>query len=282
MHEKHGKSKIITKDELASGIKLFKVYAPLIATKAKPGQFVILKIDERGERIPITIVDSDSEEEALTLIVQEVGKTTKKLGRMKEGEEITDLVGPLGNPSEIENFGQVVVIGGGVGVATAYEEAKALKKAENRVVSIIGARSKDLLFFEQEMRQVSDELYITTDDGTRGRKGFVTDVLKDLIEQRRQIDLVFAVGPTIMMKVVSEITRPYGIRTVVSLNPIMLDGTGMCGACRVRVGGQTKFTCVDGPDFDGHLVDFDELMARQRMYLKEEKLALQMYENNVR
>ena len=282
MQNKHDKSKIISKDELASGVKSLRVYAPLIAAKAKPGQFVIIRIDERGERIPVTIVDSDSEEGTLTLVVQEVGKTTKKLGRLREGEEIADLVGPLGNPSEIEKFGQVVVIGGGVGVAAAYEEAKALKKAENRVVSIIGARSKDLLFFEQEMRQVSDELYVTTDDGTRGRKGFVTDVLKDLIDQRRHIDLVFAVGPTIMMKIVSKITEPHGIRTIVSLNPIMLDGTGMCGACRVRIGGQTKFTCVDGPDFDGHLVDFDELMARQRMYLKEEKLALQMYENNVR
>jgi len=282
LQKKHGKPKIITKDELASGVKSFRIHAPLIAAKAKPGQFVIIRIDERGERIPITIVDSDSEEGTLTLIVQEVGKTTKKLGRMREDEEIADLVGPLGNPSEIENFGQVVVIGGGVGVTAAYEEAKALKKAGNRVISIIGARNKDLLFFEQEMRQVSDELNITTDDGTRGRKGFVTDVLKDLIDQRRHIDLVFAVGPTIMMKIVSKITEPHGIRTIVSLNPIMLDGTGMCGACRVRIGGQTKFTCVDGPDFDGHLVDFDELMTRQRMYLKEEKLALQMYENNVR
>lgn len=282
MQKKQGKPKIITKDELASGVKSLKVYAPLIAAKAKPGQFVIIRIDEKGERIPVTIVDPDPEEGTLTLIVQEVGKTTKKLGRMREGEEIMDLVGPLGNPSEIENFGQVVVIGGGVGVATTYEEAKALKKVGNRVISIIGARSKNLLFFEEEMRQVSDELYITTDDGTRGRKGFVTDVLEDLIDQRRHIDLVFAVGPTIMMKVVSEITKLHGIKTVVSLNPIMLDGTGMCGACRVRVGGQTKFACMDGPDFDGHLVDFDELMARQRMYLEEEKLALKMYEKNVR
>ncbi len=272
--------KILAKRELASGVKLFKVYDPLIALKARPGQFVIIRVDERGERIPITIVDADPKEGTLTLIAQEVGKTTKKLGRVRVGEEIADLVGPLGNPSEIERFGQVVVIGGGVGIATAYAEAKALKGAGNRVISIIGARSKNLLFFEQEMRKVSDELYVTTDDGTRGRKGFVTDVLKDLIGQKRRIDLVFAVGPTIMMKVVSEMTKPHGIRTVVSLNPIMVDGTGMCGACRVTVGGQTKFTCIDGPDFDGHLVDFDELMARQRMYLKEEKLALEMYERN--
>ena len=272
--------KILAKRELASGVKLFKVYDPLIALKARPGQFVIIRVDERGERIPITIVDADPKEGTLTLIAQEVGKTTKKLGRVRAGEEIADLVGPLGNPSEIERFGQVVVIGGGVGIATAYAEAKALKGAGNRVISIIGARSKNLLFFEQEMRKVSDELYVTTDDGTRGRKGFVTDVLKDLIGQKRRIDLVFAVGPTIMMKVVSEMTKPHGIRTVVSLNPIMVDGTGMCGACRVTVGGQTKFTCIDGPDFDGHLVDFDELMARQRMYLKEEKLALEMYERN--
>jgi len=269
--------RIVTKRTLTPDVKLFEVEAPAVARKAKPGQFIVLRIDEKGERIPITIVDPNAKDGTITLIVQEVGKTTKKLGTMKEGDKIANIVGPLGIPSEIKKYGQVVVIGGGVGIAEAYPEAKALKEAGNRVICIIGARNKDLLILEKEMREVSDEFYITTDDGTKGRKGFVTDVLKDLISQKK-IDHVSAIGPTIMMKVVSEVTRPHGIKTVVNLNPIMLDGTGMCGVCRVTIGGETKFACVDGPSFDGHLVDFDELMARQKIYLKDEKLSTEIYE----
>lgn len=269
--------RIATRRTLAPNVKMFDVEAPTIARKARPGQFIILRIDERGERIPLTVVDSSPRDGTINLIVQEVGKTTQKLGAMKEGDEIATIVGPLGNPSEIKNYGQVVVIGGGVGIAEAYPEAKALRKAGNRVSCIIGARNKDLLILEEEMQQVSDELHITTDDGSKGRKGFVTDVLKDLIGQEK-IDLVSAIGPTIMMKVVSDVTRPHGIKTHVSLNPIMLDGTGMCGVCRVTVGGETKFACVDGPTFDGHLVDFDELMARQKIYLEEERLSMERYE----
>ncbi len=269
--------RIVTKRTLAPNVKMFNIEAPAVARKARPGQFIILRINERGERIPLTIVDSSPKDGTITLIVQEVGKTTQKLGTMKEGDEIADIVGPLGTPSKIKKYGQVVVIGGGVGIAEAYPEAKALKEAGNRVISIIGARNKDLLILEEEMRQVSDELHITTDDGSKGRKGFVTDVLKDLIGQR-EIDHVTAIGPTIMMKVVSEVTRPHGIETFVNLNPIMLDGTGMCGVCRVTVGGETKFACFDGPTFDGHLVDFDELMARQRIYLDEEQLSMERFE----
>lgn len=268
---------IVRKRTLTPNVKLFEVEAPAVARKAKPGQFIVLRIDEKGERIPITIVDPDTQDGTLTLIVQEVGKTTKKLGTMKEGDKIANIVGPLGKPSEIRKYGQVVVIGGGVGIAEAYPEAKALKEAGNRVICIVGARNKDLLILEKEMREVSDEFYITTDDGTRGRKGFVTDVLKDLISQKK-IDLVSAIGPTIMMKVVSEVTRPHGIKTVVNLNPIMLDGTGMCGVCRVTIGGETKFACVDGPSFDGHLVNFDELMARQKIYLEDERLSTEIFE----
>ena len=268
---------IVRKRTLTPNVKLFEVEAPAVARKAKPGQFIVLRIDEKGERIPITIVDPDTQDGTLTLIVQEVGKTTKKLGTMKEGDKIANIVGPLGKPSEIRKYGQVVVIGGGVGIAEAYPEAKALKEAGNRVICIVGARNKDLLILEKEMREVSDEFYITTDDGTRGRKGFVTDVLKNLISQKK-IDLVSAIGPTIMMKVVSEVTRPHGIKTVVNLNPIMLDGTGMCGVCRVTIGGETKFACVDGPSFDGHLVNFDELMARQKIYLEDERLSTEIFE----
>jgi len=270
-------NRIVIKRTLTTHVKLFEVEGPAIAKKAEPGQFVVLRIDEKGERIPLTIVDSNPKEGTIILIVQEVGKTTKKLGMMKEEDEIATIVGPLGNPSEIKKYGQVVVIGGGVAIAMAYPEAKALKEAGNKVICIIGARNKDLLFFEEEMRQVSDELHITTDDGTKGRKGFVTDVLKELISQKK-IDLVSAIGPTIMMKVVSEVTRPHEIKTFVSLNPIMLDGTGMCGVCRVTVGGETKFACVDGPAFDGHLVDFDELMARQKIYLEKERISMERYE----
>ncbi|MEO0093608.1 MAG: sulfide/dihydroorotate dehydrogenase-like FAD/NAD-binding protein [candidate division WOR-3 bacterium] len=263
--------------ELAPGIKLMELSAPLIASKVKPGQFVVLRIYEEGERIPLTVADARKEEGVLVIVFQEVGKTTKLLGTLKPGDQILDLIGPLGKPTEIENYGTVVCIGGGVGTPEIYPVARALRQAGNKVIAIIGARSKNLLIMEDEMRSVSDELYITTDDGTYGRKGFVTDELKRIIESGITINRVFAVGPVIMMKAVSELTRPYQIPTIVSLNPIMLDATGMCGVCRVEVGGETKFACVDGPEFDGHKVDFDLLLARQRIYLKEEKESLELF-----
>jgi len=273
--------KILKKQELAPKIKLMDVSAPEIARKAKPGQFVVLRVDDKGERFPLTLVDWNCEEGWIRLIFQEVGVSTIKLGSLSVGDSILDVVGPLGTPSEIMNYGLVAVIGGGVGTAPAYPIAKALKKSGNRIVSIIGARSAELLILENEMRAVSDELYISTDDGSKGHKGFVSDVLKMLIEKNYPFNLVYAVGPAIMMKVVASVTKPYGIKTVVSLNPIMVDATGMCGACRVTVGGKTKFVCVDGPEFDAHEVDFDELMKRQRMYLDEERRALEKFERHV-
>jgi len=273
--------KILKKQELAPKIKLMDVSAPEIARKAKPGQFVVLRVDDKGERFPLTLVDWSCEEGWIRLIFQEVGVSTIKLGSLSVGDSILDVVGPLGTPSEIMNYGLVAVVGGGVGTAPAYPIAKALKKSGNRIVSIIGARSAELLILENEMRAVSDELYISTDDGSKGHKGFVSDVLKMLIEKNYPFNLVYAVGPAIMMKVVASVTKPYGIKTVVSLNPIMVDATGMCGACRVTVGGKTKFVCVDGPEFDAHEVDFDELMKRQRMYLDEERRALEKFERHV-
>lgn len=253
---------------------MFRVRAPEIAKKYKAGQFVILRVHEKGERIPLTIAAADEREGTITIISQEVGQTTKMLGQLRKGDTIPDLVGPLGKPSEIEHFGTVVVIGGGVGTAVAYPEAKALKDVGNRLISIIGARTKDLLILEDEMRKISDELYITTDDGSKGHHGFVTDALAELIEKQVKIDRVVAIGPAIMMKAVANLTRPHRIKTMVSLNPIMVDGTGMCGACRVSVAGQTKFACVDGPSFDGHEVDYDLLMARLRSYIEQEKIAM--------
>ena len=272
--------KVLVKKELAPQIKLIKVHAPDIVEKAKPGQFVILRIDEKGERIPLTLVAWENEKEAITLIFQEVGVSTIKLGMLKIGDEILNIVGPLGSPSDIKHHGSVAVVCGGVGTAAAYPIAKAFKEAGNKVISIVGARSKELLILEDEMKDVSDELYISTDDGSKGYKGFVSDVLKTLIEKGYQFDMVYAIGPPLMMRATSEVTRPHGIKTIVSLNPIMVDGMGMCGACRVTVGGRTKFACVDGPEFDGHLVDFDELIKRLRMYQPEEKTALQFYEKH--
>ena len=274
--------KIARKRIWAPTIKEIEVEVPEIARKAKPGQFVIVRVDERGERIPLTIVDYDNSKGTITLVFQEVGTSTRKLGMLNEGDYITDVVGPLGNPTEVRKYGTVVCVGGGVGISAIYPVARAFKEHRNYVISIIGARTKDLLILEDEVRSVSDELYVTTDDGSKGRKGFTTDVLKDLIKEGRHIDLVYAVGPTIMMKVVADVTRPYKIKTIVSLNPIMIDGSGMCGACRVRVGGQVKFACVDGPEFDAHLVDFDELLARLRMYKEEEKLSLELCEKRLK
>ncbi len=264
---------------LAQDIKLFKIKSPKIAEKRKAGQFVIIRIGERGERIPLTIADSDTSDGTVTIIVQGVGKTTKQLNMLEAGDEIMDIVGPLGMPSHIENFGTAVSIGGGVGTAIAYPTAVALKRAGNKVITINGARSKDLVILEEEMKAVSDEAYITTDDGTYGHHGFVTDMLQKLIDDGAKIDFVLAIGPIPMMKAVSDLTKPHGIKTVVSLNPIMIDGTGMCGGCRVAVGGEVKFACVDGPEFDAHDVDFKNFTDRNRMYQEYEKKSLERYEH---
>jgi ferredoxin--NADP+ reductase len=258
-------------EELSEGVKSFIVEAPLVARKCQAGQFIILRIDENGERIPLTIADYSREKGTIQLIFQEVGATTRQMGRLKAGEALLDVAGPLGKATEIENFGVVVCIGGGIGVAPVYPIARAYKNAGNKVISIIGARNSDLLIMEKEMRSVSDELHITTDDGSAGRKGLVVDPLKDMIAAGDKIDRVMAIGPMVMMRGVAEVTRPHGIHTLVSLNPIMVDGTGMCGGCRCSVGGETKFACVDGPEFDGHEVDFNGLMARARMYQAEER-----------
>jgi ferredoxin--NADP+ reductase len=264
---------IVKKQVLAPSIKLFEVYAPEIAAKARPGQFVILRIDERGERIPLTIADYNREKGLLVLIFQKVGRSTLEMGKLEEGDRILDLVGPLGRPSEVEYHGRVVCIGGGVGVAPVYPITRALKQKGNEVISIIGARSADHLILEQEMAAVSDKLYITSDDGSVGHKGFVTDVLNDLLKEGTALDYIIAIGPLVMMKAVCELSKPYGVKTTVSLNPIMVDGTGMCGACRVVVDSETKFACVDGPEFDGHQVDWELAQMRSRMFQEEEKIA---------
>ncbi|MBE9531645.1 MAG: sulfide/dihydroorotate dehydrogenase-like FAD/NAD-binding protein [Proteobacteria bacterium] len=269
--------KITKKEELAHAVYFFEVLAPKIAKKHKAGQFVILRMNETGERVPLTIMESDAEAGTIGLIIQEVGKSTQLLGNMKEGDSILDVVGPLGMPTHIEKFGTTVCISGGIGIAPVVPIAKALKAAGNKVISIIGARNKQLLILEERMREVSTELFITTDDGSYGHHGFVTQILQKFIDDGTQIDFVLGVGPVPMMRAVSEVSRPYDISTQVSLNPIMVDGTGMCGACRVTIGGETKFVCVDGPEFDAHKVDFDELIMRNRSYFKEEKLAVEEY-----
>jgi ferredoxin--NADP+ reductase len=270
--------KIISAEFLAPSIKRFTLEAPKIAQKRKAGQFVIIRIEEDGERIPLTIADSDSEKGTITIIVQGIGKTTKQLNSLEAGDSIMDVVGPLGKPSEIENFGTAISIGGGVGTAIAYPTAVALKNAGNHTIAIIGGRTKELVILEDEMKQICDEVHITTDDGSYGTKGFVTQKLKELIDSGRKIDLVLAIGPIPMMKAVAETTRPHGIKTVVSLNPIMVDGTGMCGGCRALVDGKNVFVCVDGPEFDAHKVDFSVLDKRNRAYLADEKAALEQYE----
>jgi len=270
--------RILRNEEIAPKIYILDIEAPLVARKAEAGQFVVLRVDENGERIPLTLVDWSPHEGVITIVYQVVGLTTKKLSEKPAGSFIQDVVGPLGNPGVAENFGTVAVIGGGVGVAAAYPRAKQLREKGNYVISIIGARSSNLLIFEEEIKSVSDELYISTDDGTKGKKGFVSDVLKEMLQRDRRIDYVFAVGPVLMMKAVAKVTKEYGVKTDVSLNPIMVDGTGMCGGCRVRVDGKTRFTCVDGPEFDAHKVDFDELLTRLNTYRDEESLALRRYE----
>ena len=269
--------KIVHAQFLAPGIKRLVIDAPRIARKQKPGQFVILRIYEQGERIPVTIENSDPEKGTINIVVQSAGKTTTMLNSLETGDSILDVVGPLGKPSEIANYGTVVVVGGGVGTAMAYPTAAALKQAGNRVLSIVGARNKELVILEKEMRAVSDALMITTDDGSYADKGFVTDKLRQLIENETRIDLVVAVGPIVMMKAVSELTRKENIHTVVSLNPIMIDGTGMCGGCRVLIDGKSEFACVDGPEFDGHKVNFEVLVQRNSMYRAAEQKSMEEY-----
>lgn len=263
---------------LAPSTKLFVVDAPIVASKVEPGQFVVLRISEEGERIPLTVADFDRAGGSLTLIFQEVGKTTRHLGSLEEGEAILDLVGPLGRPTHIEAFGTVACIGGGIGVAPVYPIARALAAKGNRVISIIGARSKDLLILEKEMAAVSDEFYVTTDDGSYGKKAFVTQELERLIVAGCRFGFAIGIGPVPMMKAFARVTSKYGVPAKVSLNPIMVDGTGMCGVCRVSVAGKTRFACVDGPEFDAAEVDFDLLVARQAIYCEEEKSSLDLYE----
>jgi ferredoxin--NADP+ reductase len=270
--------KILALQELGHQIKQVIIHAPEIAEKAKAGQFVILRVDDEGERIPLTLVEWETVRGTITLIFQEVGVSTKKLGCLQAQDEILNVAGPLGKPSDIRNYGLAAVVCGGVGTAAAYPIAKALKQAGNTVFTILGARTEELLLLEEEMRQTSDKLYVSTDDGSKGRKGFVSDTLKSLIDQGYQFDVVYAIGPPMMMRATSEVTRPYGIKTIVSLNPIMVDGMGMCGACRVSVGGSTKFACIDGPEFDAHSTNFEELIKRLRVYPPEERLALDFHE----
>jgi len=272
---------ILLKQDLVPNIHLFKVLVPNVAKKAQPGQFVVIRIDERGERIPLTIADWDREEGSVTIVFMEVGTTTHRLALLKAGDFITDFIGPLGLPTHIEKFGTVVCVAGGFAVATIMPIARAMREKGNKVISIMGARSKNLIFWEDELRSVSDQLIVTTDDGSYARKGLVTEPLKELLEGNDRIDRVIAIGPSIMMKFCAKTTLPFGVKTIVSLNPIMVDGTGMCGCCRVCVGGVTKFACVDGPDFDGHQVDWDLLFARQRIYLDEEKCSFERWQSQV-
>ncbi|MCX6666101.1 MAG: sulfide/dihydroorotate dehydrogenase-like FAD/NAD-binding protein [Euryarchaeota archaeon] len=268
--------KIIEKKVLSENVKQMTIQAPLVAGKAQPGQFIILRIDEKGERIPLTIADFDRKSGTITIIFLEVGKTTQQLGTLNVGDVIENFVGPLGMPSEVKKYGTVVCIGGGVGIAPLYPVVKALREAGNYVISILGAKTQNLLILEKEIQLYSNEFYITTDDGSKGQKGFVSDVLKQVIDKKGTINMVMAIGPIIMMKVVSDVTRKYNIKTLVSLNPIMIDGTGMCGGCRVSVDGKTKFACVDGPEFDGLKVDYDNLMLRNRRFVHEEGAACKL------
>ena len=269
-------ARIERKEVLTPQIVRMEILAPAIASKRRAGQFVILRVDEKGERIPLTIVDSDPARGTITIVFQVVGKTTTLLSRLNEGDEILDVAGPLGKPTEIERVGTVAVIGGGIGIAVAYPIARAMKEAGNRVISIVGARSRDLLVLEEEIAAVSDRIIVTTDDGSYKREGLVTEPLVELLKQNA-VDRVVAIGPVPMMEAVSNVTKEYGVRTVVSLNPIMVDGTGMCGACRVMIGGRTKFACVDGPEFDGHQVDFADLATRLGAYRDKENQSLAIY-----
>jgi ferredoxin--NADP+ reductase len=270
---------ILQKEELAQGTVVGNVIkAPLIAQKAKPGQFVILRVNETGERIPLTMADSDSQAGTITLIYQVVGKSTALMKSLQVGDAFQDVCGPLGQPTHIEKWGTVICVGGGTGVAVLHPITKGMKEAGNHVVSIIGARTKDLLILEDKMAKASHELRICTDDGSYGHHGFVTEVLKEYLEKKDPIALIVAIGPVPMMKFTCKLTEGYGVKTMVSLNPIMVDGTGMCGCCRVTVEDKTRFACVDGPEFDGHKVNFDELIQRQRAYLEQEKMSMERFQ----
>jgi len=271
--------RILEKQDLTPDIHLFRIEAPRVARKAQAGQFIILHHGEEGERIPLTIADWDREAGTITVVFMEVGASTRKLAAMNAGDAIDDFVGPLGKPTEIENYGTVVCVAGGFAIATIVPIARAMKAAGNKVVSIMGSRTKDLVFWEDRLGEFSDELIVTTDDGSYGRKGLVTEPLKELLETR-DVGRVVAIGPTVMMKFSALTSKQFGTKTIVSLNPIMVDGTGMCGACRVEVGGETKLACVDGPDFDGHLVDWDLLISRQRAYLDQEKTSVERQQHH--
>jgi ferredoxin--NADP+ reductase len=273
-------NEILVQNILTEGVKELVVAAPRIATARKAGQFVIVRVNETGERIPLTIADADPEAGTITLIFQEVGKSTLLLGTLQAGDRILDVVGPLGRPTHVENFGTVACMGGGIGVAPMHPIAKAMKEAGNHVIGIIGARTRDLLIMEDRMKRASSELHISTDDGSYGVHGFVTTVLESLVNQGRKIDLVVAIGPVPMMSASAKTAAKYNLPCVVSLNSIMVDGTGMCGACRVSVGGKTRFVCVDGPEFDGHQVDFVELIKRQRAYLKQEETSRRLFQES--
>ncbi|MCK5114802.1 MAG: sulfide/dihydroorotate dehydrogenase-like FAD/NAD-binding protein [Phycisphaerae bacterium] len=271
--------KIVDKQTVGPNLTQYEIQATRIAQARKPGQFVMVRPNEKSERIPLTVARTDPQAGTITLIVQAVGKTTLQMSQMNQGDSFQDVAGPLGEPSHIEKFGTVVVVGGGLGTAVVLPQAIALKEAGNKIISIIGARNKELVILEKQLGQVSDELIVTTDDGSYGNKGFVTDALGELINASdKNVDAVYCAGPVIMMKAVSEVTRPKEIFTVVSLNPIMVDGTGMCGGCRVTIGGETKFACVDGPEFDGHQVDYDELMDRLTTYKNFEQRMLDAYQ----
>ncbi|MFA5794094.1 MAG: sulfide/dihydroorotate dehydrogenase-like FAD/NAD-binding protein [Candidatus Brocadiia bacterium] len=269
--------KILSREQFSDCVYRTVLEAPRIAGSRKAGQFVVIRVDEEGERIPLTICDADPVKGTVTIVYQAVGKSTMKLSRLNQGEYVTDLVGPLGRATHIEKFGTVACIGGGIGIAPVHPIAQAMRQTGNKVISIIGARSKNLLILEKEMRAASDELIVGTDDGSYGKKGFTSDMLKEVVRRGEKIDLVVAIGPVPMMKVICNVTKEYSLKTLVSLNPLMLDATGMCGVCRVTVGGKTQFACVDGPEFDGHQVDFDELSKRLKTYIKDEKVALERY-----
>jgi ferredoxin--NADP+ reductase len=272
--------KILDKQVLSDVSKLIVVEAPHVARKAQAGQFVIVRVDEPGERIPLTIADSDRDAQTITLIFQEVGKSTMQMGALGVGDGLVTVAGPLGHPTEVENYGTVVCIGGGIGIAPIFPVARALKEAGNQVIAIIGARCRELLFWEERMRAVSDELIVCTDDGSCGRKALVTEPLKELLEARGDIARVWAIGPAIMMKFVARTTQPYHVPTIVSLNTVMIDGTGMCGGCRVLLDDGPKFVCVDGPEFDGHKVDWDTLLSRLSFYRAEEQLAVERWKQH--
>jgi len=275
--------KILRKEKLTEVTKLMVIDAPEVARKAKAGQFVVIRIHEQGERIPLTVADFDRDAGTVTIVIQEVGKTTKHLGTLEAGDELATFTGPLGRPSEIERYGTVICVGGGVGIAPVFPIARALKEAGNTVLSVIGARTEDLLIWEEEMRSVSDELVVCTDDGSYGMEARVTEPLQTLLEERQgEIDRVWAIGPAAMMKFVAATTKPFGVPTIVSLNTVMIDGTGMCGGCRVNMEDGAKFACVDGPEFDAHKVDWYLLLARQRAYLEEEAEALERWEHRCR